>query len=361
MVDMDVFVLDTNFESVAIIDEYESLIWTDRYNDTGDFEIYSSVSDKLLEFAVKGYYLSLLDSQSMMIIEKVKLETDNELGNHITITGRSLESILDRRIVWTQTNISGNLQNGIKKLLDDAFINPAIADRKIENFVFEPSEDPAITSLEYEAQYTGDNLLDVIIDICEVNELGFRIYLNNLNQFVFTLYKGSDRSYDQTDYPYVIFSPNFDNILTSNYEDSDEDYKNVTLVAGEGEGAARRIYVVGEGSGLNRREHFTDARDISSRTDSGGTIPDSQYNENLKTRGEEKLAELKNGEIFEGEVDYNTQFELNKDYFIGDLVQIENEYGIQGVARILEIIRSNDAEGYKISPTFSSVDMNNGG
>ena len=36
---MELLVLNTDYESIAVIDTYESFIWTDRYNSYGDFEI----------------------------------------------------------------------------------------------------------------------------------------------------------------------------------------------------------------------------------------------------------------------------------------------------------------------------------
>lgn len=53
--------------------------------------------------------------------------------------------------------------------------------------------------------------------------------------------------------------------------------KTVTLVGGEGEGAGRRYTTVGGGSGLNRRELFTDARDISSNVGSDDALTDAEY------------------------------------------------------------------------------------
>ena len=38
---MDIYVMDTNFKVVGIIDTYASLIWTDRLRGCGDFEIYT--------------------------------------------------------------------------------------------------------------------------------------------------------------------------------------------------------------------------------------------------------------------------------------------------------------------------------
>jgi len=36
----NVLVLNESFELVAIIDYYKSLIWTERYREAGDFELY---------------------------------------------------------------------------------------------------------------------------------------------------------------------------------------------------------------------------------------------------------------------------------------------------------------------------------
>ena len=91
-------------------------------------------------------------------------------------------------------------------MLNENVISPSDSNRKISNFIFKESTDSAITKLKLEAQYTGDNLYDVIQKICEEQGIGFKITLNDKKQFVFELYAGFDRSYDQTENPYVIFS-----------------------------------------------------------------------------------------------------------------------------------------------------------
>ena len=232
------------------------------------------------------------ESEHVMIVEKIQITSDTEDGNHVTVTGRSLESILDRRIVWGQKLLSGNLQNGIKTLLNENVISPSDSNRRIPNFIFKESTDPAITKLKLEAQYTGDNLYDVIQKICEEQGIGFKITLNDEKQFVFELYAGSDRSYDQTENPYVIFSPKFENIINSNYIESKASLKTVTLVGGEGEGADRRYTTVGGGSGLNRRELFTDARDISSNVGSDDALTDAEYMAQLQQRGKKNLQKM---------------------------------------------------------------------
>lgn len=351
---MELFVLNAVFESIAVIDTYESMIWTDRYNAYGDFEIYFAMDESLLEYIKEDYYLWLKDSEHSMIIEDIKIDADTEEGNRLIVTGRSLESILERRIIWGQRIFSGNLQNAIQTMLNENIISPSVADRKIANFIFVPSTDSKITSLTIDNQYTGDDLYTVIKGLCEENNIGFKIVLTDDNQFAFSLYAGADRSYDQTENPYVVFSPNFENIINSNYFSSKAGYRNVTLVAGEGEGASRKTTVVGSASGLDRRELFTDARDISSDTEDG-TLSDAEYIAQLRTKGLKNLADHMITTAFEGEVEVTRLFKYGEDFFIGDIVQIANEYGNENSAYISELIISNSDEGLSIYPTFKTI------
>lgn len=351
---MELFVLNADFESIAVIDTYESMIWTDRYNAYGDFEIYFAMDESLLKYIKEDYYLWLKESDHSMIIEDIKIDADTEEGNRLIVTGRSLESILERRIIWGQRIFSGNLQNAIQTMLNENIISPSVADRKIANFIFVPSTDSKITSLTIDNQYTGDDLYTVIKGLCEENNIGFKIVLTDDNQFAFSLYAGADRSYDQTENPYVVFSPNFENIINSNYFSSKAGYRNVTLVAGEGEGASRKTTVVGSASGLDRRELFTDARDISSDTEDG-TLSDAEYIAQLRTKGLKNLADHMITTAFEGEVEVTRLFKYGEDFFIGDIVQIANEYGNENSAYISELIISNSDEGLSIYPTFKTI------
>jgi len=352
---MDLLVLDTDLNPIDIVDTYESLLWADRYDECGDFELYTSIEEDILFTLKQDRYLQTQTSEHAMIIENIFIDTDAEEGSHIRITGRSLESILMRRIIWGRKTISGNLQNGIKSLLEDCIISPSDPNRKIDNFIFEESTDPAITGLTIEAQYTGDELYEVIHNICVECGLGFKVFINDNKQFVFKLYAGVDRSYNQSANPYVIFSPNFDNIINSNYMESRSALKNVTLVAGEGEGADRKFASVGGGVGLNRREMFVDARDISSENEDGTVISDEEYISQLEQRGKEKLAENIDVTSFEGQIDATSTFIYLEDFFTGDIVQIVNEYGHEATVRITEFIMSENEEGLSAYPTFKNL------
>lgn len=364
---MDLIVLDTNLEPFAVFDSYNSLIWTDRYNECGDFEIYTAMKDDLLTYIKQDYYLQRPDSEHVMIIEKIEIDTDAEDGNNITITGRSLESLLDRRIVWNKTSLSGSFQDGIEKLLNENIISPSNESRKIPNFKMEKSEDPLITDLTIEAEYKGDNLYDILTSLCSERSIGFKVILSEDNELVFSLYVGTDRSYDQTDNPYVVFSPNYDNLISSNYIESRSSFKNVTLVSAEDsdnrpeeEGAEAPLVetAVGNVSGINRRETFTDYGSISRTVTEGEeekTLSDSEITAMLRQKGKETLTE--NAEVlsFEGEAETSTMFRYGEDFTIGDIVQVEDHYGHESRARVVELVLSDATDGFSIYPTFSAI------
>lgn len=361
---MDLIVLDENLEPFTIIDTYNSLIWTDRYNECGDFEIYTAMTTELLDVYKQDYYIRRSGSDHVMIIEKLEIDTDVETGNNITITGRSLESLLDRRIVWNETSLSGSFQDGIEKLLNENVISPSNESRKIPNFKMEKSTDPKITDLTIEAQYKGDNLYDLLTSVCAEREIGFKIVLSEDNEFVFSLYSGTDRSYDQTDNPYVIFSPNYDNLISSNYIESKSSFKNVTLVSAEDndnrpedENAEVPLVetAVGNVSGLARREIFTDYGSISRKTEDDRTLSDSEITAMLRQKGKETLAENASILSFEGEAETSTMFKYGEDFTIGDIVQVEDHYGHESRARVIELVLSDATDGFSVYPTFSAI------
>ncbi len=43
---MEIRILDTNFIEVTVVENYTSFIWTDRYAQYGDFEIYAPMGEQ---------------------------------------------------------------------------------------------------------------------------------------------------------------------------------------------------------------------------------------------------------------------------------------------------------------------------
>lgn len=346
---MTLYVYNQAFELIGVLDAYESLIWTTRYYSEGDFELYIPAKHEYLEILLQNNYIvreTQLDNA--MIIERIRIETNLETGNYLLVSGRCLKSLLNRRIIWEQTTLSGRVEVCIRKLVTENAISPTITARKIPSLVLGALNGFTETMSN---QYTGDELLYTITTICKNVGYGFDIKFDADNKtFTFEIYKGTNRSFSQTVNPYVVFSPDYDNLISSDYVTSQMDLKNVARIGGEGEGSARRYATSGNASGLTRRELFVDARDISS---DDGTIKNTEYNSLLVDRGNEKLAAYIATQAFSGETDTEHAYKLNRDFFLGDIVQVQNEYGISAAPRIVEIIENTDENGVKTIPTFS--------
>lgn len=363
-----IYVLDRDFNILGIVDSYVSVIWRPSYSEIGDFEIYlgadSEVVDLLQEdrYVVRSSDVSVDDAgnvtyTNVMIITGRIIHTDVENGDYLTVTGRELKYLLNRRIVWNMTTLSGTAENGIRKLVTENAIAPTgsgtqnVTKRIIPGLVLGASAGLTDT---IEKQVTGDKLDETIVSICKAYEYGWEIFVYNKN-LVFVIYQGENRSYGQTERPYVVFSEDFENLYNTEYQSSRENYATITLIGGEGEGIARYYTTAGNDDleGLDRREVFTDARGVSRNEGSEEEISQADYLRLLWEQGEEKLAEYAYTEGFSGEVLSDVAFKYGQDFHLGDIVTVINKYGISRNARVTSAIESEDESGSKLVPQFN--------
>lgn len=343
---MDLYVMDTDFQAIAVVDDFQSLIWAKRYYDFGDCELYIRASEEYVKLFRNGRFLMRNDDDMVCRIVKVELTTDTEEGDFITVTASDCRSILSQRIVWFQTNFNGTVEDYIRRLVNDNIVNPSVSYRKVPNFIL--GQRLGLTDT-IEQQVTYDPLDEKVIEICKAYGYGTRVRFDDSNRFVFEVYTGTDRSYGQDSNDHVLFSRDFDNIISSQYIDDRTDFRNAVLVAGEGEGVDRQRYSYGTSSGFDRYELFVDADNLSSNVEEGETI---DYTEAMRAKGIEALGEHLIVQSFEGEVEANYSYKYGIDYELGDIVQVENDYRISASARITEVIETFDENGYSVIPTF---------
>lgn len=346
---MDFYIYDEDLTLKGVIDDAESAIWTGRYYKAGDFELYQNASSQAAGLLKKHSYVKREDKNSLCVIERVEIQEDAENGDRLIASGRDLKCLLERRIVWEQTSLDGDVEDCLRKLVLENAINAA-PERVIPGLILGPRGPASGETLK--KQITGANLMTSIEDICVTYQWGWDVLFLD-GKFMVIFYKGVDRSYGQTetDNPYVVFSAEFDNLTSSVYAQDTSQYRNVALVAGEGEGKARKRATVGQAVGLNRYELYVDARDVSSNE---GAIGEADYLAQLSGRGVEKLEACQVSETFEGEVDNTDMYVCGKDYFLGDIVTVKNKYGITGGARVTEMIECWNENGYTAAPTFET-------
>ena len=333
---------------IAEIDDYISFIWTQRYYSPGDFELCVPISK--LKYFMIGYFVFRKGDEYGGVIEKIEIKKTEEQQEMLIVSGRSFTSFLGRRVISTQQMITGSVLDGIELLINDNIINPSDYARAISNLEYSTTSQ---CSAEVEAQYIGENLLDVISDLCESNQIGMKCRWDHyMDTYKFETFDGVDKSYSQNVNPRIIWSDKYDNLYTSEYTEDFSEMATDICVGGEVISNERVIVWSAKDSkrGLERYEKFLDA---SNTIQNEQIITLEKYKEQLEGLG---LAEVTNyTTAFSGEVDFSSIMQGNE-VDIGDICTIQNSrWGMYVNSRVVEIIESVGEDGtYTVIPTFGS-------
>lgn len=84
----------------AVCDTFSSLLWDIEYYKCGSFEVYIAANPQNIEVFQTGRIVGRDDdNQHFGIIESVQKDTDAENGDYLTVRGRFLMCLLERRII----------------------------------------------------------------------------------------------------------------------------------------------------------------------------------------------------------------------------------------------------------------------
>lgn len=337
--------IDTNFNLLGEIDDYESLIFTRRWHRAGGFELHININKQYAEHLRRGNII-ILDKDNAGIIKYRECNSDEKGkgGEQLRIVGSTLSALIDLRITLPPAGQAYHKINNIAEAIMKEYvrfncIEPDNTKRKIQRLEIAPIKGIG-ENLIYQTRHK--QLIDEIEKISLVSGIGWNISLDYDNQkFIFDAFEGRDLTADQNINPPVIFSTDFDNIKAQRFIDSEIGYRTTAYVGGQGEGIDRRIIIAGaEPEGLKRYEVFVDARDIEN---------DSE----LPERGRQKLAEMQLINTFESEILTEGPFEYKKDWDLGDITTVTNRrWGVINNLRIIEVKEIYEKEGYKLEATF---------
>ena len=241
------------------------------YGEASDFEMVVPVDPNILNYVKVDYMLMIPYSKKTMIIENIELITNKETGNRLIVSGRSLESILDRRIILQEEAVDNQAFEIIYHVvLRNMIAAPGQPIRDFEDFQWIHNGDMALhqETSRFQANYTFTQYVyDIVVDICRTYGFGFQILQDPITAvWKMMVYAGVDRSYNQTTNEHVVFSHDRDNLASSRFTYSRAQYKTFGLVIGDGSAGARRAQWWAGGaasfSGTKRREMWIDGRDI---------------------------------------------------------------------------------------------------
>lgn len=347
----------------AVCDSFSSLLWDVEYYQCGKFEVYIAANPQNIEVFQTGRIVGRNDdNRHFGIIESVQIETDAENGDYLTVSGRFLMCLLERRIIHPTLNITA--QTAYSDIVRNAITLNAIQN---DNRHIPGLSLGSVSGLCWKQtatlQVSYANLMEWIYTICVKIEgtANIRLVKDSGEQYkmVLDLSQGADRSLMQEENPHVVFSDAYSNLLSFSYAADSSITRNFAYVFGQGKGAERKrttFCVDAEPSYLDRYELYVDADDISETEQVEGEtlpIPEEKYIELLKTRGSEKLVLPQTAS--ESEIAaHNTQYQYNKDYFVGDYVTVEHKrFGmIQPKMQLIGMIEGFDRNGRSLTPTF---------
>lgn len=318
-------VLNKDLEQIWVSDIIYSLLWVEHYDKAGECSVELRDTEETALYIQPGYYILIPQSDKLMLIENIESVDDSETtGQRIIVTGRTAESILDFREVQTPANLRYNAHLRFEELLDDNFLTPANPARTFPNLIFEFVD---LTGNQAYKFYENGTVYDIVIDYLPLAGLGFRVCLddNSPRQLKIHLYKGLDRSGEQTINPPVIFSKSYDNVLNSKYVLVSAGYSNVVRILTDDTdpGLADNTYWDGaEPTGYNRSEYLvrmTSPRNLEGA--SGMTIAVAQSM--IDDEGARLLNDLRIHGMFDGTFQITKPFEYGwgKDFYLGDVVQ----------------------------------------
>jgi hypothetical protein len=352
-------ILTPILDLLAEIDNYESLLFTRRWHEIGEFELRINRYKQHTELLQRGSLIMLGASRNKVGIirhREIALDENGKASEMWLVKGIALKGVVAQRITVppdgdSHDRVNSSAETVMKHYVNNHVVNPLDVKRKIDMLVL-ASDQHRGSQISWGSRFK--NLADELVEISKASGLGWDVILDfQQKKWIFDVFEGRNLTVNQTENPPVIFSPQFESLKQLSFVESDYNYKNFGYIAGQGEGADRRVVEVGEAEGLSRIETFIDARDISEEDENQQALPEEQIIAKFRERGQQKLSEFAEEFFLEGQILTNSPFEYEIEYDLGDIVTIQNrDWGLTRDARITEIKEIYEPGGFQIEATF---------
>lgn len=239
-----------NLELLGVLEQYRSVIWEDKAFSAGSFSLEALLTKETLALLVPENII-WIEGNTAGIIEYIQ-EKSGEDGPYITVKGRLLTGILDRRILWGRYDLSGTASSIMRELVKDCAVAPTRGETEARKL-------PNLTLLDISAegesirkQQTGGTLLEALEEIGETHNTAFGIQFNaETPGMEFWARVGENRTVNQIKNEPVFYSTELDDVLSSEYSYDSTNYRNISVVAGEGEGDNRVMVTVQGNTGTS--------------------------------------------------------------------------------------------------------------
>lgn len=338
------------------VNGWTNLSWVERYQSAGDFELKAPLSSGLREFLPVGSFITHLKTSEVMMIENHEIDQPKDKDPTITISGRSLAAYLENRTVGENVVFDTGV------LIATYILSANPTWEQLVTLIFNHINATSDTDNNLPGTYTGHtcsgtstiedrevkigNVYERVLEILKVDDLGLKIVrpipTDDLTYFI--IYQGEDRT-DRVRFSWM--GGDLDRIK---YFESNKKLKTRARIIG------RWVQTLYEGPEVDyqRRTMIVDASDIDQQQSSmptGGAL--TLINAAMRIRGQQALANQRLVTITEADVSDNAKMQYRRDYFLGDLVTVDGDFGVSQVFRVSEFAEIVDENGTTGHPTLT--------
>lgn len=363
---IDVF--DKNLKKINTIRKYTLAQYVDKFREIGTFKILAQFVDENLYLLSDEQFYILFDGRIFGRVDKVLKDSDSEYDKTIEITGQLAPVFFTQRVNYKTIAYKGTTAKYIGALISHNIPTDKTDPRYLKINVHYDNESYLDANCrKIERTKTGGYMWDEMQLALEQDNLGifFEPDFTTIGQTIsdddgvqidawkLVISAGTDRTRgnDKGNTP-IIFSQNISNIQRSTYALQSEDYCNSAVVAGEGEGDARKWFTFDINTkekkfeaahGFGLRELYIDARDVQSKdSDGNATMTDAEYEQELHNRADSKAVDAMLSKAYSSTViTSDERYVYNRDYYKGDIVTVvDNELDIMLDAQITSVTKT---------------------
>lgn len=333
------YIYSPDFKRMGAIEKITTMRWTRRWHTAGAFEL-EMPYDKTVFNELKCENL-IRHGNEAGIIEYVRLSTD-ESGENIVCGGRFLLGYAARRLVLGTVSIAAPAETVMTQLVTDSMTGGG---RAFAGLTVAATQGRG-TAMDYQA--ANANLLAEIESISMLSGLGVTIDTDG-SGMTFRALQGVDRTAGQSTNPRAIFSAEFENVLTQEYDIDTGDSGTVAIVTSDKDSLNE---TVGTATGRLRREIYVAASGLD-KDENGNALNEAQKRALMQQQGKTALANAPISESFTAEVNPYGNLKYKTHYDLGDIITVSSKrWGVQVDARITEITEVYGADGETLELTL---------
>lgn len=374
-----------DFSVKELVEGYKTLIWTERFQPFGDFELHSEDIDYTRDLLPERSLCTLLDSNEVMMVDSHEIEENDDGVPQLIVKGRTIDAFLMNR-VWKNAPYGKSVKMQHKYTIKEAcaaLVWTAVVNDTGDDILRAASTYPAGNALPHvictvsmpagtddgavKARKIENGIIyEQLMTFMASGKLGIRIIrpngtqgrkvnfgsggafstdaVSNITNCRFDIYKGRDLTDS------VVFSWKAGHLDNPKYLFSSENLKTGAYVVGD----PRNHYytdpdvLTGTNTGWNRRDTFVDGGSKETGEDA------DDFEEGLEDKG--LRAVRKEGSrvhTVDAQISPFINFKYNEDYRLGDRVKVQGRYGSAN-QYVTEFIRTEDENGEVGYPTLSS-------